>query len=147
MRRFRFSLQKLLDFRRRQEDEKKADLARVQGRINRQQGLINDLKDRRKRMAGPRPDAPAVLSARETALRSMLFIGIDGRITSARKKVEGLQPELQQATGAYMEARRNRRVIERLREKKEAEFKQEERRRENRQLSEISEQQYIRRRD
>lgn len=139
---FRFTLQKVLEQRIRVEDERKNDLARVQGRINRETVRIDELAARRR---AAKSGGARVLAAAETALHVMLMQGSCDRADAARRKIKSLAPALERARAAYVKARQDRMALEKIKEKQLSEFRKQERLAEQRTLSETAEQQYMRR--
>lgn len=142
MGRFQFSLQKVLEQRLRVEDEKKTELARVQSMINREQVRIEDLSHWRTQV---KQSGPRVLDLAGTMRLVLLMQGSCDRAAAARKRIEGFQPALEAARAAYVQARQERLAIEKIRDKQKAEFEKKERLAEVMQLSEMAEQQYMRR--
>lgn len=142
MGRFQFSLQKVLEQRLRVEDEKKTELARVQSMINREQVRIEDLSHWRTQV---KQSGPRALDLAGTMRLVLLMQGSCDRAAAARKRIEGFQPALEAARAAYVQARQERLAIEKIRDKQKAEFEKKERLAEVMQLSEMAEQQYMRR--
>ncbi|HPH02634.1 MAG TPA: flagellar export protein FliJ [Spirochaetota bacterium] len=138
---FKFKLQKVLEQRIRIEDEKKNELARVQGMINRETVRIDDLKNWRTRL---KQDGPRVLDISGTMQLVQMMQGSCDRADAARKRIAGLQPALEKARHAYIKARQERMAIEKIREKQKTEFEKKLRLAEVQELSEMAEQQYMR---
>ncbi|MCK5266848.1 MAG: flagellar export protein FliJ [Spirochaetes bacterium] len=139
MSKFRFSLEKVLDFRKREEDKQKNELAKVQGKINRQYAIINELNDRRGTLIR-KDEVKSLYTAAEVVLKKMQFSGIDSRMTGSRRRIRSMEFELEQARIRYTKARKEKMAIEKVKEKKYKEFLKQEQRREIKELSEIAEQ-------
>ncbi len=142
MGKFQFTLQKVLEQRLRVEDEKKNELARVQGMINREHVRIEDLSHWRTRV---KQGGPRALDMAGTMQLVLMMQGSCDRAAAARKRIDGLKPALERARAAYVQARQERMAIEKIRDKQKAEFEKKERLAEVQQLSEMAEQQYMRR--
>jgi len=138
---FKFRFEKVLSQRFRVEDERKNELARVQSRINRELVRIDDLAAWR----GNAKSAEArLLDPAATSQVVFLMKSSCDRAAAARRKIKGMEPELSRARAAYIRARQERLAMEKLRERELAEFKKRERLAEERTLSELAEQQHIR---
>jgi flagellar FliJ protein len=141
MARFKFTLQKVLEQRSWVEDERKNDLARVQGQINRELVRIEDMAHWRTKT---KHSGPRVLDIAGTMQLVMMMRGSCDRADAARKKIAGLQPALERARSAYVKARQDRMALEKIREKQKVQFEKTERLAEVAMLSEMAEQQYMR---
>jgi len=138
---FKFRLEKVLTQRLRIEDERKNDLARVQSRINRELARIDDLAAWRKRA---KSTEARVLDERATGEVILLMTSSCDRAAAARRRIKSIEPELARALAAYARAREKRLAIEKLRERDLTEFRNRERLTEERILSELAEQEHIR---
>jgi flagellar FliJ protein len=134
---FKFRLEKVLGQRLRVEDERKSDLARVQSLINRERARIDDLASWRRHA---KATAAGVLDAQHI----FLMTSSCDRAAAARRRIKSIEPELERARAAYVRARQERLAIEKLRERELAEFRKRERLAEERMLSELAEQEHIR---
>jgi len=146
MSKFKFKLQKLLELREREEDEKKNQLAKVQSKINIENSVISDMAVRRKDILMTSTVKGQSYNTNELALHRMMVLGTENRAACAKSKLVNMQSELEVARLEFLEARKNRLAIEKLRDKRKKEYELETRRREALELSEIGEQMYNRRR-
>ena len=124
----------MLDHKRHIEEEKKNILGEVQGRINKEWAAIQSVKDKRKTLYSG--DAKRQYTPAETAMRSMYFSGMDSFVRGAKSRIEAMQPELEAARKAYIEAYKQRRIFEKLKEKHKKEFEEKQRHAEMRTLDE-----------
>lgn len=138
---FKFTLQKVLEHRMRIEDERKNDLARVQGQINRELVRIEDMAHWRTKV---KHSGSRSLDMAGTMQLVLMMRGSCDRADAARKKIASLQPALERARVAYVKARQDRMALEKIREKQKAQFEKDERLAEVAMLSEMAEQQYMR---
>lgn len=141
---FQFKNQRLLDHLARIEDEKKNALAKVMGRINKEQAFIEKARSRRKALLA----TPSIqgISGDQTGLRCMLFGSFEKTSTTARRMIEGMQGELAQARQEYLKARQKRQALEKLKEKKHKEWQAEVAYQERKLADDRAGQQYIRKR-
>ncbi len=146
MAKFKFKLQKLLELREREENNKKNLLAKVQSRINIENAVIVEMAVRRKDILTSSSVKGRSYNSNELSLHRMMVLGTENRVSCANSKLQDMQPELDAARQEFMEARKNRLAIEKLRDKRKKEYDLETRRREAVELSEIGEQMYNRRR-
>jgi len=138
---FKFRQQRLLEYLIRIEVEKKNDLAKVMGKVNREQAFIERAKARRQALLA----APGIegVPDDQTGLRCMLFGSFEKSASIARKMINSMQDELAQVRQAYLAARQKRQALEKLKEKKKQEWEFELARQERRITDERAGQQYI----
>ena len=134
MRRFKFKLQRVLDHKLHIEEQKKNLLGEVQGKINKEYSAIQQVREKRKGLFSTQGSRQ--YDARQTAMRSMYFAGMDSFIKGAHSRIAALQPEIEAARKAYIEAYRERKIFENLKEKHRKEFLQQQRQAEERELAE-----------
>ena len=139
---FRFKNQRLLDHLGRIEDEKKNELSKVIGKINKERAFIERARARRKALLSA-PEIQGV-PGDQTGLRCMLFGSFEKTSSTARRKIDGMQGELQKARQEFIKARQKRQALEKLKEKKHAEWQAELAYQERKIADDRAGQQYIR---
>ncbi len=124
MKKFSFRLQRLLDMREAREKEVKNELMQVLALQNRERMLQDELRgkiqvlesDYRQKMAR------GIFSADE-AMALMRFSDVSRRaIVEAGKRIERLEPEVRRIREKLVQASREKKVVEKLKEKKYEEF-------------------------
>lgn len=145
MARFRFSLDGLLKLRRIEEDRaKSAFLFRLRS-CRLIEGEIAEIARRREEAKARCLETPGGTLDIEELLRARRFINVlFGQIEEKRAELGRLRPAVEEARGAYRKAAVRRKAIERLREKRKAEFLREEDRREARALDEVGGSRFLR---
>ncbi|MDR3237743.1 MAG: flagellar export protein FliJ [Spirochaetia bacterium] len=124
MKKFEFQLQRLLDMREAKEMEIKNELAAVVGRQNAERVKQDELRSTIKTLgsklredwrAGKVDSAVALLYGRyeDQAMRA---------IESAEKKITALDPEVSAVRGRLVEASKEKKVVEKLKERKLEEY-------------------------
>ena len=136
MRNFVFNLEKLLEIRGYAEKEKVLELAEVTGRYMQIINSIDDLKKKKKeimsiRFSGSGNDVYSII------YNESLITGIDQKISDFEKKLIPINKEKENKRVEYLEALKNKRVIEKLKEKKAYKHKREELLREAKALDDI----------
>jgi flagellar FliJ protein len=136
---FRFSLQKVLDFRVQLEDQAKTDLARAAARLEdhrRQMARLVDLQ------AGCYEEMTARQREGVWAdeFRDMIHFlrSVDRRLKEGEIEEVGLGQEVERRREAYFTVRRNREIIDALRRRHYSVWQWEERRLEGKQLDEAA---------
>ncbi len=118
MKRFQFALESILALRLEKEQEAEMALGRAMGEWNR----INGQKSRCLRMKEQYKFRPPALD--DDLLQQGLFLaGIDQKIQGFDRELERREPELSSLRAAYREARSQREGLDKLREKREEEYR------------------------
>lgn len=134
---FRFPLQRLLDLRRRHEDEARCQLAQSQREVSRHQERLSEL---RTACAEARQDAvpsagrsvqPGLLLNNDLHLARLRLLA-----TAQQSSVDRWQQQEQAHRSELVEKARNREVLERLRERRRSVHVADQQRREGRRLDE-----------
>ncbi|SEM60516.1 flagellar FliJ protein [Ligilactobacillus sp. WC1T17] len=133
MKKFEFSLQKVLDYRLTVEEQAKAKFAEVQRQINETEQLIVDLGHEKHDMMDVRE-----LSLGRLQVQHRYLAQLDNEIMMANAHLRQLDGEQQKTLNAYVEAQRERKVLEKLRDKKKAEYQLEANHEEQKQLDEMA---------
>ena len=146
MRRFDFRFQRLLELKARSEDQRKAALGEVIAVYNRERAKLGELQQsfgvyRRAALALPdqRVD-PALLG-----INASYLLRLQREIGEQHEHLDRVESVVEDKRGKLLEATRERRVYEILKERAEEEHRREVVRQERIQLDEIGEQLYIRR--
>ncbi|MCL2295240.1 MAG: flagellar export protein FliJ [Spirochaetes bacterium] len=117
MRNFAFKLEKLLEIRGYAEKQKVLELAEVTGRYMQIVSSIEDLKNRKRKIMESRFEA-AGNNVYSIMYDESLISAIDVKVMDFEKKLIPLNIEKENKRLEYLEALKNKRVLEKLREKK-----------------------------
>lgn len=146
MRRFNFRFQRLLELKERNEDQRKADLGEVMVVFNRERAKLGELEQsfgvyRRAALALPdqRLDTPLL------GINASYLLRLQREIGEQRQHLDRVEAVVEDKRGKLVEATRQRRVYEILKERAEEQHRREAMRQERIQLDEIGEQLYVRR--
>ena len=136
MRSFVFNLEKLLEIRGYAEKEKVLELAEVTGRYMQIVNSIEDLRKRKKeimasRFSGSGDDVYSII------YNESIISAIDTKISDFEQKLIPINKEREKKRLEYMEAMKNKKVIEKLKEKKANKHKKEELLREAKAIDDI----------
>jgi flagellar FliJ protein len=132
---FRFSLDKVLDYRAQREEEARLDVVRAEERHRRQEALLNSLKTRL-------AQAEADLAGRDvTGDELWLFMsfrqGLTQQIDQAEVRLRELADELQTLQATLAERAMERKLLERLKERRKEAHMQDLRRKEEQEYAEL----------
>ena len=146
MRRFDFRFQRLLELKERSEDQRKAELGEVMAVYNQERAKLSELQQsfcayRRAAQALPDHRVDRVL----LGINASYLLRLQREIGEQREHLDRVESVVQDKRGKLLEATRERRVYEILKERAEEEHRREVVRQERIQLDEIGEQLYIRR--
>ena len=146
MRQFNFRFQRLLELKERSEDQRKAELGEIMAVYNREHIKLGELQQsfgvyRRATLAQPdqRVD-PALLG-----INASYLLRLQHEIGEQREHLDRVESIVEDKRSKLLEATRERRVYEILKERAEEEHRREVVRQERIQLDEIGERIYIRR--
>ena len=146
MKRFSFRFQRLLELKQRKEDQRKAELGEVMAIFNREFDQLGDLK---KTFGSYRRASHAIPDQRlDTSLMGVnasYLLRLQREIGEQREHLDRIESLVEDKRGKLLEATRERKVYEILKERAEEVHKRESMRQERIQLDEIGEQLYIRR--
>ena len=119
MKRFRFSLETILELRLEEEQEAEIRLGQAMGEWNQ----LNEQKMQRLAVKEKSRRAGPVSSA--DLLQSGLYLArIDSEITDLQSRMDGMEPRLEELRAAYREARAKREGLDKLKEKRRSEYKE-----------------------
>lgn len=121
-----FRLERLLELRRRQEEEAVVALAEEQRKVREAEARLEELRVERIRLDEAWHRAVAVEANHATLARdfSMYRSALDGRRTEVEEDLVMLREGELQARKALEEARKRRRMLDKLRERDEARFRE-----------------------
>lgn len=136
MRRFAFRLQSILDLRSKQADQLRLELGAAAQRCRQLQREIDDRLQRRSTLLRDSLAGGIDLAARMAVASYAERLSRDAE--GLRKELQVAEQERERAAEAYRAARQKADVLERLRERREAQHREGERRHEQRQLDELA---------
>jgi flagellar FliJ protein len=136
MRAFRFSLEKVLELRAYREQEAEIELGRAIGDLSRIENRIKAVAENRHRAAAER------FSPGNDAMQILSYENYISRLDQERDKLleDAAQAELvvEEKRNRYLEASRERKVLDKLREKREKEYRKKMFAEETKELDDIS---------
>ncbi|MCL2791611.1 MAG: flagellar export protein FliJ [Spirochaetaceae bacterium] len=138
MRNFAFNLEKLLEIRRYAERKKILELAEVTGRYMQIINSIEDLKKKKREIMESRFSGPDNNNIHSVMRDESLISAIERKVFDFEKKLIPINIERENKRLEYLETLKNKRVIEKLREKKESRHKKEEFLREEKTIDDIA---------
>ena len=146
MKRFSFRFQRLLELKQRKEDQQKAKLGEVMAIFNREFDELGGLKqsfDACRHTSLALPDQRVETSL--LGINASYLLRLQREMGEQREHLDRIESMVEDKRGKLLEATRERRVYEILKERAEEEHKRETMRQERIQLDEIGEQLYVRR--
>jgi flagellar FliJ protein len=137
MKRYSFRLERLLDLRRHKERVWEMKLAEISGRCVRLENHLRDLRDEKDRYAGFPPDENGY-SASDIFVREAFRRRLDCEIEETGRLLEKARQERREVNRSYLEAARERKVLDKLKERKAEEYYEDQRRREGKIMDETA---------
>jgi flagellar FliJ protein len=137
MRRFEFSLQKVLDYRRRREEQAIRAFAQAQAQLLHEQAVLHRLLVEREECLR-RSHRRQRLTMELLDVEQTYLTTLERRIEAQRERVAEVEKVLEERRQALIEARRERKALERLREKHYEQWRQETLRTEQKALDELA---------
>jgi flagellar FliJ protein len=137
MRRFVFSLQKVLEYRQRLEEQAIRAFAEAQAQLMHEQAVLHKLLIEREECLR-RSHRRQHLSVELLAVEQTYLSALEERIEQQRQRVAEAEKVLEEKRQALIEAQRERKTLERLREKQYEEWRQEWLRTEQKALDELA---------
>jgi flagellar FliJ protein len=137
MRRFVFSLQKVLEYRQRLEEQAIRAFAEAQAQLMHEQAVLHKLLIEREECLR-RSHRCQHLSVELLAVEQTYLSALEERIARQRQRVAEAEKVLEEKRQALIEAQRERKTLERLREKQYEEWRQEWLRTEQKALDELA---------
>lgn len=135
MKRFRFRLQRVLDIRDQIRDEARQELGRRNAELTHQQSVLNGLEDELRRL---QPGRDGTLTAGELLLTGAYALRVQQLIEQQLVRVEEARREVVIAQERYIQANKEAKALEMLRDRKRAEYDQEVLKEEINQLDEVA---------
>lgn len=144
MSRFQFHLQTLLDYRIRREDALKRRLAEIESALLREQQALEELEQaRRTAVSYYNQLALEVVDVEEERLFRSFYARLCSQIEDKRKVISDLNEELNAQLERVVEAMRERKTVQSLRDKQFEQFKLGELKREQAFLDDIATTQFV----
>ncbi len=142
---FRFRLQKVLDYKQQVEDTKKQELFHLMKIFHEEEKVLRGLHELLlKKLSEFEEKQQGELDILELLFYSGFISRLNGEIELQREKLRQLALQIEQKRGEVIAASKERRIMEKLRDKKYKEFMKEESRREQKFLDEIGNNAFVR---
>ena len=135
MNRFRFRLQRVLDIRDQIRDEARQELGRRNAELAHQQNILRGLEEELARL---QPGKDGTLTAGELMLMGAYALRVQQLIEQQLVRVEEARREVVVAQEKYIQANKDAKALEMLKDKKRAEYDQETLKEEINQLDEVA---------
>jgi flagellar FliJ protein len=135
MKRFTFRLQRILDIREQIRDEARQELGRRNARLAQEQGVLAGLEAELLRLSS---SADGIVTAGELLLTGAYALRVQKMIEQQVVKVEEARQAVVEAQERYIQANKDARALEMLKDKKRAEYDQEMLKEEISQLDEVA---------
>ena len=135
MKRFTFRLQRILDIREQIRDEARQELGRRNAILAQEQSILAGLEAELNRLTGA---SDGIVTAGELLLTNAYALRVQKLIEQQAVKVEEARQAVIQAQERYIQANKDARALEMLKEKKRAEYDQEVLKEEINQLDEVA---------
>lgn len=124
MKKFKFSLQKLLEIREAREREVKNELARIVSIQNRermkQERLSNEIQSNQQKLQDM--IIKGTVTSKDVYLYENFFHISHRAIDTAGEKIQSMEPEVNRVRQKLAEASKERKIVEKLRERKQQEY-------------------------
>ena len=140
MKKFSFSLERILKLRQQTEDERRRALGEVERRIYAERSQLQSLEGQRRAEQSAIRDVESggPLDVRRVLNGRAYQAGLQARIARSLEALRALAVERQNRMNDYIEARKQRRVLEKLRERKHRQWRDETEREERMELDEVA---------
>jgi len=143
LKRFEFRLQKLLEIRKRKEEQEKLELAKASGAyqfvLNKKEKILSNLGEKRKELSNKKGQ----LNLRELQAYDSMVKDADLAIKKLDVEIEEKRKIMQKHIDKYAELKRERRVVEVLREKAYKKYEEEAGKEEQKLIDEIGKDLFI----
>ena len=147
MRQFAYRFQRVLEIKERMEDARKAALGEVVSVLNQEEETLRDLQETRKRyVQGDRFQLEAPVDANLLDVQAAFLQRLKRECGEKQEQIRQVESAVEEKRKELMEATKERRVFEILREQREVAYKREQKRQERRLLDDVGTQLYLRRR-
>ena len=140
MKKFSFSLERILTLRQQAEDERRRALGEVERRIYAERSQLESLEGQRQseQQAIREVGSGGSLNVRRVIDGRAYQAGLQVRIARSLEALRSLAVERQNRMNEYIEARKRRRVLEKLRQRKYRQWREETEREERMELDEVA---------
>jgi flagellar FliJ protein len=135
MKRFRFRLQRILDIRDQIRDELRQELGRRNQELTHQESVLRGLEDE---LHGLRIKQDGIITASELVLTGAYALRVQQLIEKQIAKVEEARLAVVEARERYIQANKDAKALEMLKDKKREEYQQELLKEEINQLDEVA---------
>lgn len=147
MRQFAYRFQRVLEIKERMEDARKAALGEVVSVLNQEEETLKDLQETRKRYVRAGCSQPAApVDANLLDLHAAFLQRLKRECGEKQEQIRQVESVVEEKRKELMDATKERRVFEILREQREVAYKREQKRQERRLLDDVGTQLYLRRR-
>ncbi len=148
MRQFVYRFHRVLEIKERMEDVRKAALGEVVSVLNREEATLRDLQaTRQKYVRSGIVQAETPVNASLLDLQSAYLQRLKRECAEKYEEIEQVEKVVEEKRKNLMEATKERRVFELLKEQREEVYKREQKRQERRLLDDVGTQLYLRRRN
>jgi flagellar FliJ protein len=138
MKRFKFKLEKVLHWKQFKEDGVKTELAKVRGQINREVQKKEDFIAEERRIVKEMHDQRRFMNAQEVMNYDRYRSGLRHLVGSQDLIIADLRVTEKQVIAKYLEARKERRILDNLKEKKKVEHNDRLRKAERKEILEVA---------
>ena len=148
MRQFAYRFQRVLEIKERLEDAQKAALGEVVSVLNREEETLRDLQETRTRcLHAGRFQPAAPVDANLLDVQAAYLQRLKRECGEKQDEIRQVESVVEEKRKDLMEATKERRVFEILREQREKTYKRDQKRQERRLLDDVGTQLYLRRRN
>ena len=148
MRQFAYRFQRVLEIKERLEDARKAALGEVVSVLNREEEILRDLQETRTRcLHAGRFQPAAAVDANLLDVQAAYLQRLKRECGEMQDQIRQVESVVEEKRKELMEATKERRVFEILREQREKTYKRDQKRQERRLLDDVGTQLYLRRRN
>ena len=138
MKRFKFKLEKVLHWKQFKEDGVKTELAKIRGQINREIQKKVDFVAEERRILKEMHDLRRTMNAQEVMNYDRYRSGLRHLVRSQDMIIADLRVTEKQIIAKYLEARKERRILDNLKEKKKVEHDYKLRKAEHKEILEVA---------
>lgn len=135
MKRFRFRLQRILDIREQIRDEARQELGRRNAELAHEQGVLRGLEQE---LAGLHQGADGIVTAGELVLKGAYAVRVQKLIEQQYVRIEEARKLVLVAQERYIQANKDAKALEKLKEKKRETYDQEMLKEETDRLDEVA---------
>jgi flagellar FliJ protein len=136
MKRYNFRLERILELRRHRERLWEMKLAEITGQCVRLENHIQDLQNEKDEHSGF--EAAGVYSATDVLVRQAFRSRLEHEMHETGRQLEEASRKREEVNHSYLEAARERKVLDKLKERKAEEYYEEQRRKEEKTMNETA---------